>query len=152
MTMKTRRPKTYGMQRERAHSGGPAAGGGPRLPSPSPPALTRAPVSAQTVPCLRSLHAHLEGQRQLLQGVKQGPRYWQEPSGISDGKEDGKVAFTCPYPGHGPAPSTQPHRPPGTFLPPNHSCCFPPPPAHLALAPSPGMPTAQQLKAPASLL
>lgn len=39
---------------------------------------------------LRPLDAPLEGQGQLPQGVKQGPCYWQGPTGISDREGDVK--------------------------------------------------------------
>lgn len=93
-----------------------------------------------SAPRVGPLDAHLEGQGQLPWGVKQGPHYLQEPSGISDRRlgEWPHLPLTLL-----PRLSHIGHL--GPFCPQATLAAFHPPPARLPLAPSPGTPTVQRM-------
>lgn len=133
LELETRAP---GLEHERARLGGLGGGGGtqPRLACPWPP-VEHEPQFLLSLCPLRPLHAHLEGQGHLPKGVKWGPRYWQEPIGILDGErgwESGShVLPSQPWSCSRHPATSQPHGPPGTFLPQSRPCCTRPPPVHL---------------------
>lgn len=110
-----------GLERERAHSGGPGRWGlGGRLDLTFQ--LVRPQAHASLCPTCGAPRCPPRGAGAASMGSQAGPTLFARTI-WNFRQEAGRVAPLAPHL----APSTQPHRPPGTFLSPSHACCFPPP-------------------------